>query len=745
MSDSNRKVRLQFQVGYSDGIGTEPAMTVPAAVPGAVQLDWARAHEFPPYYHGENWRMYQWMEDVFWHYSAPLNIMPGQGERIVLCSKGIDYHYRIRVGEQVLYEYEGMFRRFNIDLTPYLTGNDMLYIDLYPVPKRAGTDGRSQASASCKPAVSYGWDWHPRLIPLGIWDDIWIELRKGPEIKYAEFFYDLEPEQGAADFTFEFGTGEPCSYRFEILSPLNERVYASDGSCRAENTRISGALSGLSLWWPNGYGEQPLYRVRLQTESGSGEHCVYETRVGFRKAELVMHENAWEEPSQMPKSRSNPPVTMQINGRRVFCKGSNWVLPQIFYGCITGDEYQTLLTMAREANFNMLRVWGGGIVNKDIFYDICDEMGLMVWQEFPLACNNYPDDPHYLSVLDQESQAIIMRLRGHACLAMWCGGNELFNKWSGMTEQSRALRLLNKNCYIYDPGTPFIMTSPLSGMAHGGYHFREPDGREVYEVINSSNNTAYTEFGVSSVSDESILAMAIPPEEMFPPKPDTSWVSHHGLQAFYEDCWTCISTLKHYFGPIDDLDSLIQYSSLIQSEGLKAVFEEARRQQPVCSMALSWNYNETWPTAAGNHIVTWDKRPKPAYAAVRDALRPAMVSARNFRFLWRPGQTFESELWVLNDSFDAVEFGEVSAVLTLDGTELARISWDTGMIPPQTNRRGPTCRAVLPDLDAAQLTLTVFSSASPALTSVYRYRLAREEKAESEVTIRLNQSHLCAE
>lgn len=739
MSNCYRKIQLQFQIGYSDGIDIPPTETVPAVVPGAVQLDWARAHEYPPYYHGENWKMYQWMEDVFWHYSAALNILPAKGERVILCSKGIDYQYRIRVGEQIIYEYEGMFRHFSVDLTPYLTGNDMLYIDLYPVPKREGTNGRSQASASCKPAVSYGWDWHPRLIPLGIWDDIWIEIRKGIEIKYAEFSYKLQPEQKKADFMFEFESSEACFYRFEILSPKNKSIYVSSGSCRPENTRISGHLSELSLWWPNGYGEQPLYRVRLETESESGGSCVYETRVGFRKSELVMHEGAWETPDKMPKSRSNPPITMQINGRKIFCKGSNWVPPQIFYGCITENEYRTLLTMAKEANFNMLRVWGGGIVNKDVFYDICDEMGLMVWQEFPLTCNNYSDDPRYLSVLDQESRAIIQRLKGHACLTLWCGGNELFNKWSGMTEQSRALRLLNKNCYILDQDTPFIMTSPLSGMAHGGYHFREPDGREVYEVINSSNNTAYTEFGVSSVSDESILSMAIPPDELFPPKLGTSWVSHHGLQAFYEDCWTCMGVLEYYFGPIKDLNALIKNSSLLQCEGLKAVFEEARRQQPVCSMALSWNFNETWPTAAGNHIVTWDHRPKPAYAAVRDALRPAMVSAKNVRFLWRPGQTFESELWALNDSFVAVEFGEVSAVLTVDGVELTRISWHTGVLSPQTNRRGPTCRAVLPDLDAAELVLTVFSSASAALTSVYRFRLVREEKAESKVAVNLNQ------
>ena len=118
---------------------------------------------------------------------------------------------------------------------------------------------------------------------------------------------------------------------------------------------------------------------------------------------------------------------------------------------------------------NLLRVHGGGSVNKESFYELCDEMGIMVWQEFPLACNEYPDEDEYLDVLKQDAASIICRLRTHPCLVMWCGGNELFNGWSGMTEQHHALRLLDSLCYEYDRFTPFNMTSPLLGMSHGNY------------------------------------------------------------------------------------------------------------------------------------------------------------------------------------------------------------------------------------------------------------------------------------
>ena len=128
---------------------------------------------------------------------------------------------------------------------------------------------------------------------------------------------------------------------------------------------------------------------------------------------------------------------------------------------------------------NLIRVWGGGIVNKDSFFEQCDRLGLMVWQEFPLACNGYPDDPSYLAVLEQEAVSMLLRLRSHPCMVIWCGGNELLNKWSGMTIQSHPLRLLDSLCFRYDRQTPYLPASPLFGMAHGHYCNVDEHGKET--------------------------------------------------------------------------------------------------------------------------------------------------------------------------------------------------------------------------------------------------------------------------
>ena len=254
-----------------------------------------------------------------------------------------------------------------------------------------------------------------------------------------------------------------------------------------------------------------------------------------------MNPGAWDEPRTFPKSRSQPPATLEINGRRIFAKGSNWVPPDMLYGRLDRAVYARQLGLAKDAHFNLLRVWGGGIVNKEPFFELCDELGLMVWQEFPLACNNYPDEPRYLAVLEAESRAIVRRVRRHPCLALWCGGNELFNTWSRMTDQSKALRLLNRTCLDLDPETPFLATSPLFGMGHGDYRFRDGEGREVFQIFALASASAYCEFGCPGPASAETLKSIIPAGELFPPRRGTAWEAHNAFGAWSPEpeSWLC--------------------------------------------------------------------------------------------------------------------------------------------------------------------------------------------------------------
>jgi beta-mannosidase len=329
----------------------------------------------------------------------------------------------------------------------------------------------------------------------------------------------------------------------------------------------------------------------------------------------------------------------------------------------------------------------------------------MVWQDFPLGCNCYEGTPDYLAVLNQESRSIIERLRRHPSLAIWCGGNELFNSWSGMTDQDLAVRLLNRNCYDHDPDRPFLATAPVMGMAHGHYVFRDARGEEVFQIMARASATAYSEFGCPAPADAEVLRETLPPDELFPPRPGTSWETHHAFGAWASNSHLLLDVIEDYFGPAATLEALVEQGQLLQAEGLKCLFEEARRQKPRASMALNWCFAEPWPAAANLSLVGWPDRPKPALRAVGQSCRPALASARIPRFRWTEGDSFEPELWVLNDTSQALPAGRVEAVLELDGREIPLLAWDHPPVPANRNLAGPTVRCVLPGGRAGRMIL----------------------------------------
>ncbi|MCK4749629.1 MAG: hypothetical protein KAT15_21390, partial [Bacteroidales bacterium] len=499
-------------------------------------------------------------------------------DRVYFVSRGIDYEFEISLNGEILLQQEGMFTPVRLDLTDQLDDRNELLVKIHPIPKKHHEAAdRTQAAASVKPAVSYGWDWHPRLVPSGIWDDSYLEIVPASHIEDVALQYVLNDAMTEADIQVEVKGREleGCMLTWKLIDSEDRVVDARHLVSGEEGGMIGFVLKSPRLWWPHDHGIPTLYTYSIELADRYGNRLqTFRGRTGFRRVKLVMNEGGWEGPEEFPKTRNVAPIQLEVNGRPLFCKGTNWVNPEIFPGMITRERYAELLDRALEANFNMLRVWGGGIVNKQSFHELCDEKGILVWQEFPLACNNYEGTPEYLEILEQESASIIRRIRKHPSLAMWSGGNELFNSWSGMTDQSLAVRLLNSQCLMMDPQTPFISTSPLFGMGHGHYVFRDPDtGEEVYSMMNSARNTAYTEFGMPAPSSVEILRSIIPEGELWPPAPGASWESHHAYNAWVGDTWLMQDMIEDYFGKPDNLEELVANGQLLQCEGYKVIYE----------------------------------------------------------------------------------------------------------------------------------------------------------------------------
>ncbi|MDZ7725328.1 MAG: hypothetical protein U5R06_21545 [candidate division KSB1 bacterium] len=419
---------LTWNIGWQLEYDGSPEKHYPAVVPGAVQLDVAAAEHYEPFFHAENWKQFLWMEDVYWLYTAEFEKpQPAGNERLFFVSRGIDYQFEIRLNGRLLWRQEGMFTPVELDLTSVIKSKNTLTVLIFPVPKAyARPLDKGQAAGSVKPAVSYGWDWHPRLVPLGIWDETGLQVRSEQHVRSSNLRYTLSADFSQAELICEIEghAVRGLDYQWSLLAPDGTPVVQQTGRFQEETLTLSNDLQNPLLWWTHDHGTPHLYTSVFQIYKNGALWGHRAQRIGFKQVRLVMNTGAWDEPQQFPKTQSVPPMQLELNGRRIFCKGCNWVNPEIFPGVITAERYQGLLEKAKKANFNMLRVWGGGIVNKESFYSLCDEKGILIWQEFPLACNAYPDSPVYLKVLEQESESIIRKLRNHACLALWCGGNE---------------------------------------------------------------------------------------------------------------------------------------------------------------------------------------------------------------------------------------------------------------------------------------------------------------------------------
>ena len=334
----------------------------PATVPGNIQEDYGKANGFPDHNFGDNCKLYEALEDDGWLYRTEVIVEPKAGERVFFVTKGIEYEYEVRLNGNVLAHHEGMFSALELDITQELQNGNALEVYIYPHPKRAGADVcRDQADQSCKPAVEYNWDWHPRMLVSGLWDDTYIETRGSGYITYCDATYELDKELKNAVVTFA-AEGAP---EFELYDPDGKQIYkGADREVKLENIR---------LWWCAGQGEQALYRWRAYTAEDEKTGTI-----GFRRVKLMMNGGAWEIPFEFPKSRSTPPITIELNGRRIFAKGSNWVNPEIFNGRINREIYETQLKLVKEANMNILRCWGGAIIDKEPFFELCDELGIMV-------------------------------------------------------------------------------------------------------------------------------------------------------------------------------------------------------------------------------------------------------------------------------------------------------------------------------------------------------------------------------
>ncbi|MEI6603115.1 MAG: glycoside hydrolase family 2 TIM barrel-domain containing protein [Clostridia bacterium] len=664
-----------WKLGHSASETTQPENWIDGAATAEVAVIYQEKGLLPDYHLYSNFREYNWMEDKWWHYVTSFFVENKKGQTPVLKFLGLDYQYNIHINDILQMQGEGMFTPVDLDLSAYVGSEVNVRVLFHPIPKKVPEEGPAQAAAAVKPAVAYGWDFHPRLVPTGFYDDV--------VLTYV-------PVQRIEDVSVDYFVADDLS---QVTGELRVSLNSTDGVCAAEivdahqTVVCAGSAHGdvekvfafviedPKLWWCVGHGAQNFYTLKVVLKNQARTVIdSYAKRIGFRKVELVMNEGAWEGEA-FPKTQAKVPITIQLNGKKIFAKGTNLTPNDMFGSKLTPELYQGLLTLVKDCNMNIVRMWGGGIVNKEAFFALCDEMGIMVWQEFPLACNKYDNDDNYLRVLDRESRAIISRLKKHPSVVLWCGGNELFCSWSGMTNQSHALRLLDRNCFEMDRHTPFLATSPLYGMGHGNYLPLNDNGTEVMTDFIHSDFTAYTEFGMPAPASADYIRSIIAEKDFENFAPGTDWEVHAAMNSWDKkpETWFCKNLIRHYFGKESDFEQLVDNGQTLQAEVYKNLFEEMRRKWPRNSMALNWCFNEPWPTAANNSLVSYPLTPKPGYYGVKRALQDELLTVKIEKMIWNPGETCKCEIVLLNDHLVVPQQKTFHIlVTTLNGRHLAK-------------------------------------------------------------------------
>ena len=646
------------------GIHFRPAVQVIAAtVPGSVRADLLRAGLLDDANYALDSMRGEWVNNREWVYEKSF-LVPGnmRGERYFLCFDGLDHQGEIFLNGTMISAFCGMFLPVEIDVTRQLLTDEanVLRVVFLKSPEVDGQFGYSNRIKTLKSRFNYIWDWCPRIIPVGIWEDATLNCSSYARI--TDFFpkTQVQDNNGTITAIMEINADLSGAYSFQYTVASKDGCVCSErieqplrASC--QTIRHSLVVPDVNLWWPNTYGRQPLYEVEVVLLR-EGVRCdSMSKRIGFRHAGFEQNQNA---PS------GSLPYTLRMNGKRIFRKGVDWVPIRPDYGTVTRRDYKKYLQRLKDMNCNILRIWGGAILEKHDFYDLCDEMGLMVWQEFAQSSsgiNNTPsDDVDLLKDLEKVSRVFVQRRRHHASHVVWCGGNELM--WEDhrpVDERHVNIKMLKTLVEEMDPGKCFFPTSAsgplfvpaeadfgkgISHDVHGPWTYL--GSPEHYRYFNKDDSLLRSETGCPGIARLESLRKYQGSYPLWPPDESNPYWVHRGAW------WIQLEQLTQLFGQWseNDLKTYVWASRYLQAESLRYAAEATRRREPNASGFMIWMGNEPFPNNANTSVIEYDCTPKPAYCYVRDAFRSFHISLKYDKITYSCGEDFHCEVFAHNDS-----------------------------------------------------------------------------------------------
>ena len=615
---------------------------LPAQVPGCVHTDLLKLDKIPDPFYGTNEKEIQWIDKKDWEYRTVFDINEDllSQEHLEIVFDGLDTYADVYVNDQHVLSADNMFRVWNVDVKSIVkaSGNVLrirfrspIQEDLpkleklgYALPASndqsdVGGLGDKRVSIFARKApYHYGWDWGPRFVTSGIWREA--RLEGWSEVKINDVFIrQNEVTASAASLTaiVEVETFNPIETIIRIGTNGQTWEQAASLQAGVQTIEIPVSINEPKLWWSRGLGDPHMYS--FVTEVLKGEQVLADSTVktGLRSIRLVRD-----------KDEAGASFYFELNGVAVFAKGANHIPNDSFITEITVERYRHEIISAAESNMNMLRVWGGGIYEEDVFYELCDEYGLLVWQDFMFACSMYPGDEAFLNSVRHEAIDNVKRLRNHPSIVLWCGNNEIDSAWAHYIEDGgwgwkkdynaeqrekiwadyEAIfhELLPEVVEAYAPGVDYWPSSPLVSLTNDEKQHANPSTSEgdihywgvwhsvePFENYNVYVGRFMSEYGFQSFPEYKSVRRYAEEEDL---------ALESEVMLAHQKNGAGNRLIKQYMDMYmhepKDFPSFLYMSQVLQAEAMKTAIEAHRRRKPYCMGTLYWQMNDCWPVAS---------------------------------------------------------------------------------------------------------------------------------------------------
>jgi len=648
---------------------------LPAVVPGSVHSDLMKNQIIEDPFYRLNEERLQWIDKTDWEYRtvffADDEVL--NRERNELVFEGLDTYAQVFLNDEMVLQADNMFRTWVVDISGKLKKGENELVILFESPTRKGLEAlqafgfqlaadndQSEAGEMGGDRVSpyirkapyhFGWDWGPRLVTSGIWRPVLLRAWSTGRLNGIHLVSENINEQ-VAELSAEVDIEalEPGDYSVKVLtSPDDNFQRISVPPQRISVKLIKGdnkinipvTIEKPELWQPNSYGDQVMYRCQFELYKGKKLIDSKIETTGLRNARLVR---------EADPDGTGDSFYFEINGKPVFAKGANYIPNDVFLDRVSPEKYEYIVKSAADANMNMLRVWGGGIYEDDLFYDLCDRYGIMVWQDFMFACAMYPGNDEFLESVRQEATDNVRRLRNHPCIVLWCGNNEIEAAWGPYDEnrgwgwkqrykeEQRAViwkaydtlfhKILPAVITEEDPERPYWHSSPSAGMGKlASYDTRSGDihywgvwhGLHPFTDFRKYKGRFMSEYGFQSFPEfNSVKKYTLPEDHDIESEVmmahQRSGIGNLRIRQYMAE---------DYRVP-QDFEQFLYVGQLLQAEAIRVAIESHRADMPYCMGSLYWQLNDCWPVASWSGIDYYG-RWKALHYFVKEAFKPSVL------------------------------------------------------------------------------------------------------------------------